>query len=156
MAVNPVIRLPIAGGPPGPILADTAKLPPNFVVRRISSDGRWVLGTTLDPKVPGATIAVLPISGGAPIRTFPYASSGFPPLAGGFGWAPADRAVEAALLRDGAVNLWRFPMDGSPPRQITAFTSDQIVNFAWSRDARMLAMSRVSESADVVLITQQP
>jgi Tol biopolymer transport system component len=106
--------------------------------------------------VPGATIAVLPVSGGATIRTFPYASSGFPPVRGGFGWAPGDQAVEALLQRGGAVNLWRFPIDGSPPRQITAFTSDQIVNFAWSRDGKMLAMSRSSESADVVLITRQP
>ena len=64
--------------------------------------------------------------------------------------------MEALLLRDGAVNVWRYPLDGTPPRQLTAFTSGRILGFAWSRDGRTLVMSRGSESADVVLITNRP
>ena len=64
--------------------------------------------------------------------------------------------MEALLLRDGAVNVWRYPLDGTPPRQLTAFTSGRILGFAMSRDGRTLAMSRGSESADVVLITNRP
>jgi Tol biopolymer transport system component len=156
LSVNPVQRMALSGGPAVPMLADPAVLPPHFALRSISHDGRYGLGTTADPKVSGATMIVLPMEGGRPIRTFPYESAAFPPAVGGFGWAPDDQAVEALLLRDGAVNLWRYPLDGTPPRQLTTFTSDRIYQFAWARDGRMLAMSRGNESADVVLITPQP
>ena len=49
--------------------------------------------------------------------------------------------------------LWRLPLDGSAPRPVTTFTSEQILNYRWSRDGKTLAMSRGTLSADVVLIT---
>ena len=39
-----------------------------------------------------------------------------------------------------------------PPRPVTTFTSEQIMNYRWSRDGKTLAMSRGTYSADVVLI----
>ena len=67
-------------------------------------------------------------------------------------WAPDGRAFEDLVVRDGASNLWRFPLDGSAPRAVTTFTSEQIIAYRWSRDGKTLAMSRGTYSADVVLI----
>jgi hypothetical protein len=50
------------------------------------------------------------------------------------------------------MNLWTLPLDGGPPRKITAFVSDQIIHYAWSRDGKQLLLTRGKESSDVVLI----
>jgi len=36
---------------------------------------------------------------------------------------------------------------------VTTFTSEQIMNYRWSRDGKTLALSRGTYSTDVVLIT---
>jgi Tol biopolymer transport system component len=100
---------------------------------------------------PAGGLAVVAIDGTAPIRTFAYTYT----PGEGFGgtWAPDGRAFEDLVYRDGATNLWRFPLDGSPPRAVTAFASDQILNYRWSRDGKTLVMSRGTRSSDLVLIT---
>jgi hypothetical protein len=103
----------------------------------------------VDP--PNAGMAVVPIDGTAPARRFPYAYT----PGEGFGgtWAPGGIAFENLVFRDGATNLWRFPLDGSAPRPVTAFASEQILNYRWSPDGKTLALSRGTLSTDVVLIT---
>ena len=56
------------------------------------------------------------------------------------------------MLKDGTTNVWRFPLDGSAPRPVTTFTSEHVINYRWSRDGKMLALSRGTYSTDVVLI----
>jgi hypothetical protein len=43
------------------------------------------------------------------------------------------------------------PLDGSPPYQLTHFTGRSIVDFAWSRDGKQLAVARASTTNDIVL-----
>ena len=44
------------------------------------------------------------------------------------------------------------PLDGSAPRQITHFTDGRsIVDFAWSRDGKHLAIARTTVTNDIVL-----
>ena len=93
-------------------------------------------------------MAVVPLDGPGPVRKFPYNHT--PGLGFGPGWAPGGHAIEDLVFRDKATNLWRFPLDGSAPRPVTTFTSEQIMNYRWSRDGKMLAMSRGTQSADVV------
>jgi len=68
-------------------------------------------------------------------------------------WAPAGDAVEYALTRSGVTNIWRQKLGGGTPKQITNFESGQIFDFAWSHDGSQLALTRGSESSDVVLIS---
>jgi eukaryotic-like serine/threonine-protein kinase len=50
-------------------------------------------------------------------------------------------------------NIWSQPIKGGPLRQITHFDdSRQIVNFAWSRDGKRLAVARATVTNDVVLL----
>ena len=44
-------------------------------------------------------------------------------------WAPDSRALLHAVTREGVSNIWRLPLDGSAPTQITNFKSDTISFF---------------------------
>ena len=117
-------RVPLAGGPRTRLFADPSRLPPRFDLRSVSPDERWALGRYVAPPITG--IAVVPLDGAGPVRTFPHSHI---PIEGiGGTWAPDGRAFEDLVFRDGAANLWRFPLDGSPPRAVTTFTSERILS----------------------------
>ena len=44
------------------------------------------------------------------------------------------------------------PIDGSAPRQLTAFTQPSIASFVWSPDGTQLAFTRQVVSSDIVLL----
>jgi len=67
-------------------------------------------------------------------------------------WARDGRSVYYIALTNGVSNIWRQPVDGSPPAQVTQFTTGHIFNFAYSSDGEQLALSRGSLDSDVVLI----
>ena len=145
-------RVPLGGGPREPLFPDsTRRQPPGFGLSQVAPDERSAVGFYTDPLSSG--LAVVPLDGSGPVRKFPSN------LARGWGfgatWAPGGRAIEDLVYRDGASNLWRFPLDGSAPRPVTTFTSEEILNYRWSRDGKTLAMSRGTLTADVVLITSE-
>jgi len=47
-------------------------------------------------------------------------------------------------------------MNGTPPKQLTDFTSERIFWFAFSRDGKQLALSRGTQTSDVILINFKP
>lgn len=49
-------------------------------------------------------------------------------------------------------NLWRQPLDGSPPQQLTHFAEHFVGNFALSADGHQLALSRGQHFIDIVSI----
>jgi Tol biopolymer transport system component/predicted Ser/Thr protein kinase len=67
-------------------------------------------------------------------------------------WSPDGKAIDYAVSRNGVENIWRQPVAGGAPKQITHFTSSQIFNHVWSTDGKLLAMVRGSRSADIVLL----
>jgi hypothetical protein len=71
-------------------------------------------------------------------------------------WTADSRAL--LLLRDidGVSNIWRQPLDGGPPEQMTQFTAGHIFSFAYSVDGKRLAIARGSMTSDVVLVTNVP
>ena len=142
-------RVPLAGGAREPVFADSARLPRRFDLRNVSADERFAVGIYTEPQ--GSGMAVVPIDGQGPVRRFPYTYT--PGVGFGTSWAPGGQAVEDLVFRDGATNLWRFPLDGSPPKAVTTFTSEHILDYRWSPDGKTLALSRGTMSLDVVLIT---
>lgn len=62
------------------------------------------------------------------------------------------RALDVALLDSIAGNVWRLPLDGGPPVQLTNFSSDELRSFDWSWDGKLLACLRGGWRGDVVLI----
>jgi Tol biopolymer transport system component len=69
-------------------------------------------------------------------------------------WTPDGTTLTYGLWNgpDTPVNLWSQSLSGGPPRQITRFP-DEIVAYAWSPDGKQLALTRFTQSRDVVLIS---
>ena len=54
--------------------------------------------------------------------------------------------------RTGVQNIWRQPIDGSAPTQITDFKSGRIMNFTWTADGKELFLVRGNTNNDLILI----
>jgi eukaryotic-like serine/threonine-protein kinase len=65
------------------------------------------------------------------------------------------KAVVYTVHENGVENLWQQPLDGSPGKQLTSFTSERIEDFQWSFDGSKLAMVRGHNDSDVVLMREQ-
>ncbi len=151
-----LVKVPITGAKPPEVLAQDF----NFEIGsayplRISPDGKRIMYLASpheNPASPSASkpyqLKVIPSDGGADLYKFDWPASANAPR-----WAPAGDAVEYALTRNGVSNIWRQKLGGGAPKQITNFESGLIFDFDWSHDGRQLALTRGSESSDVILIS---
>lgn len=113
---------------------------------RISPDGKSILvGDASKPNV-----SIVPAGGGQPIRNFDRVSELGDP--GVVEWSADGAALFYVKSAGGVSNIWRRPLDGGEPKQLTAFTSQRITSFALSRDGKRLAVARGATNSDVVLI----
>ena len=70
----------------------------------------------------------------------------------GFAFLPDGKSV-AYVVREKAVdNLWARPVDGSPSRPLTHFTSESIYAFRYSPDGTKIAIERGHVESDAVLL----
>ena len=115
-----------------------------------SPDGKFLAGAQLAPGGTAWQIAIIPVDGSSVVKWIPQPSH--INIAASLSWSPDSRAVLAKSDQGGVGNLWSFPIDGGAPKQVTTFTSNQISNFAMSRDGKRLAVSRGYSNLDVVLI----
>jgi Tol biopolymer transport system component len=93
-------------------------------------------------------LQVVAFDGGTLMHQFDWPASAWHPR-----WAPRGEAIEYVLTQNGVSNIWQQRLTGGPPKQMTHFDSGEIFDFEWSRDGRQLALTRGSESSDVVLIS---
>ncbi|MGH9874434.1 MAG: protein kinase domain-containing protein, partial [Pyrinomonadaceae bacterium] len=149
-----IFRVPIDGGSPVTLIPKGDLRYP-----QVSPDGNSLAYFFEDEQTKRPKIAVIEFEGGAPVKTFDlpvstattfYESSFYH----GFHWSPDGRALVYVNTLSGVSNLWRQPLDGNAPKQITNFKSDLIYNFAYSQDGRTLAFSRGSHTRDAVLISE--
>jgi dipeptidyl aminopeptidase/acylaminoacyl peptidase len=102
----------------------------------------------LDAKDPYQWAMIIPTAGGEPKKLkMPVPGSGVE----AFKWAPDGKSILYARNENGVGNIWSAPIDGKPPRKLTAFDSDGIFAFDVSVDNR-LVISRGTLVRDVVLI----
>jgi hypothetical protein len=73
---------------------------------------------------------------------------------GGVRFTPDGKGVAYPIHENGVDNIWIQPFDGSPGRQITNFTSQQITSFHWSPDGKNLGVLRGHSESDVVLLQE--
>jgi len=71
---------------------------------------------------------------------------------GPYRFTPDGKAVVYNVREKGVDNLWLQPLDGSPYRQLTHFTSERIAQFAFSPDGSQLALERGHTESDAVLL----
>jgi len=67
-------------------------------------------------------------------------------------FTPDGKALVYAIRENGVDNLWEQPLNGSPGRQITFFTKEQIRVWHFSPDGKSLAMIRGHVESDAVLL----
>jgi serine/threonine protein kinase/Tol biopolymer transport system component len=135
-------KVGIDGGQPTEI---TDKYSDNPV---FSPDGKQIACLYLPQPAGSQTLAVLPSQGGEPIKTLPFTG----PITN-LRWTVDGRALVYGMTRNGVTNLWAQPIDGSAPTQLTNFASERIFSFDFSRDGKQVALSRGTQTSDVVLIS---
>lgn len=95
-------------------------------------------------------LAIFGIEDGKLIKTFDLVSN---KQLTNLHWTSDGKAVDYTAQVALVSNIWRQPLDGSKPRQITHFKSELIFGFAWSSDGKHLALTRGHWEDNVVLMT---
>jgi Tol biopolymer transport system component len=135
-----VWKVQMEGGAPMRLTNKTASHPV------VSPDGTLIACKYLDEQKSSKwQVAVIPISGGEPVKTFelPY---------GIIRWAPDGKSLTYFDTRDGVSNLWAQPLDGGRPKRLTDFSAERITIFDWSRDGSLIGLIRVSDINDLALL----
>ncbi|MGE5112640.1 MAG: protein kinase domain-containing protein, partial [Acidobacteriaceae bacterium] len=69
-------------------------------------------------------------------------------------WSPDGKAIQYAITRERAGNIWEQPLTGGPPRQVTHFPPGMnIYGFDWSPDGKQLALIRGTVTSNVVMLS---
>jgi DNA-binding winged helix-turn-helix (wHTH) protein/Tol biopolymer transport system component len=131
-------RIPAEGGPPE-ILADEYCGVPYY-----SNNGRFI-SCSSDGK-----IRILSAETGQLVSEL-IAEGDFLTNSGAR-WSPDDAFLVYRVVKNGATNLWRQPMAGGSPRQLTRFPKGDIYNFSYASDGKKLYLSRGTHIRNAVLI----
>ena len=116
---------------------------------RISPDGKRIAYTAYDVKTFQKRLYIATIEDGSfgkVEREIEYN------LINQYAWAPDSQALTVLTNRSGVQNIWRQPIDGSTPTQITDFKSGRIMNFTWTADGKELFLVRGNTNNDLILI----
>ncbi len=138
-------KMPIAGGEPQQVFDQTASW------ASISPDGKLIAVRYFDEQKNINRIAIIPFAGGAQIKTLEVSVT-YRDV--GLGWSNDSRSIIYADARDNADNIWSVSLDGGPPKQLTKFESGLIFAFQTSRDGKQIALSRGTQTDDVILIRE--
>jgi serine/threonine protein kinase len=134
-------KVSIDGGAAVQLTEDTAENP------EVSPDGKLIACQYREQANSPWRYAIIPFEGGKPLKVFDL-----PKATTKFRWSLDGRSLTYDETRGGVSNIWSFPLDGSPPKQLTDFKTDQIYNFKWSDDGKQLVLARGTTTSDVVLI----
>ncbi len=113
---------------------------------KVSPDGKLIACEYSEAASGTWRYAIIPFEGGEPIKIFDL------PGRDRFRWSTDSRSLIYNDTRDGVGNIWSFPLDGSPPKQVTNFKTELIYNFDLSADGKKLVVARGTTTSDVVLI----
>ncbi len=97
-----------------------------------------------------ATLAVMSIDGGAPVKSFeviPFSFHHRPAR-----WTPDGKGLVFKKTENQIGNLWQQQLTGGPPRKISDFKSDVIFNHAFSSDGKRLIVSRGKFAVNTVVL----
>jgi eukaryotic-like serine/threonine-protein kinase len=114
----------------------------------VAPDGKTVALGTYDFKAQKPNISLVEADSGKTLRTLEYD----PRHNGVIRFSPDGKGVVYPIRERGVDNLWLQPLDGSPGRQLTNFTSLKIYSYHWSFDGKSLALVRGDSPSDLALI----
>jgi Tol biopolymer transport system component len=120
---------------------------------QVSADGKTLVyaAQLIDSQTKEAAlkVALLNLYGSSPPRFLDA-----PKLSGGVHFVDEGKSVAYAVRDNGVDNLWVQPLDGSPGHAITNFKSEEIAQPHWSPDGKSIAMVRLHNDSDVVLLQE--
>lgn len=96
-------------------------------------------------------VALVSFASGVPIKTLD-----FPPATSGtlMRWSRDSHSLFYIDRNQRGTNIWRLPLDGSPPKPVTDFKNEQIWSFDVSRDGKQFIIARGTINSDAVLISE--
>lgn len=142
-----ILKLAAEGGNPQPVTVKIAQQP------AVSYDGTQLAFYYRDAQVNSQwKIMVSRFDGGQPVHEFALPES-VDPSDPGLRWKSDGRALTYVATVDGVSNVWKQPLDGGAPQQITHFNDQQIFSFGWSADGQQLACIRGRKRGSAVLLT---
>ncbi len=134
-------KIPVGGGTPVPISHPQARNP------AVSPDGRSVACQVRENYDGRWRVAILSLSDGSLDREFPQL-----PTDSVVRWSPDGRSLDYIDDKSGLSNIWRQPLNGGRPRQLTRlFSKEQLQDFAWSENGDKLAYIQGHAKSDVIL-----
>jgi len=132
-------KVPIEGGDPVRVIEGNANVPV------VSPDGKTI--AYLDsPEGHTPRVTIIAFAGGPAIKTFDI------PRANTLRWTPDSREILFSKREGGVSNIWRQPLSGGKPIQVTRFNSDEIWSFDLSRDGSQIVLTHGRIDSDVMLI----
>jgi serine/threonine protein kinase/Tol biopolymer transport system component len=123
----------------------------------VSPDGKLIACLSSTPQSSQPKVVILPLEGSTPVKTIESKYVIDNNATGPLRWTPDGRALIYVDARQGGANLWRMPLDSSPPQPVTHFDDvrpEKIWSFDLSRDGKQLVIARGSQNADVVMFTE--
>lgn len=117
----------------------------------VSPDGKHI--ACIQRVVGGTpTLAIMHFADGHPVKTISLPKTA---LSVNLRWLPDSSGIAYVDHRNGVSNIWVQPLDGSAPRQLTTFESDQINGFDISRDGAHMVCSRAVFHYKLVVVRNQ-
>jgi serine/threonine protein kinase len=141
-----LMRMPVEGGKAEKFY-DAPGL--SVFMPRISPDGKRIAYTAYDVKTFQKKLYIATLEGGAFGNVEQEIEYN---LINQYAWSPDSKALTVLTNRTGVQNIWRQPIDGSAPTQITDFKSGRIMNFTWTADGKELFLVRGNTNNDLILI----
>jgi Tol biopolymer transport system component len=140
---NTLWRVSTVCGPSVQLTLDSMAIKPV-----VSPDGTMIACVYRADEADKWKIAVLSSAGGAPLKSFalPY------PYNQVIRWTRDSQSLIYVDRCEGVHNLWRQPLDGTAPTQISNFTEDAIFYYDWLSDDEQLVVSRGARTRDIVLV----
>jgi Tol biopolymer transport system component len=137
-------RVSIDGGEPTQISHQPSSIP------TISPDGKQIACIHFpgkDPRFSSAFLAVTKADGAGGFTIFQQTSGRGTTLA----WSPDGSAIDFVMMVKGVQNIWRQPLNGASPVQITHFVRNDVIHFSRSHDGRLLC-TRANATRTTIMI----
>jgi serine/threonine protein kinase len=160
-----LMRVPLEGGRPEAVPG--SKVPNSYEdlgTIDFSPDGKRLvlIAPTFDAATQNTKLIIAIVKLDASPDAVPYLLNPDPRISAGINastvytggprFSPDGKALVYDIREKGVGNLWMQPLDGSPGRQLTNFTSEQINAFRWSPDGKTLAITQEHDTSDVVVL----
>ena len=116
----------------------------------VSPDGRSIAFELGSGPRESSKLGIISIDGGDPMRVLDLPEV---IASRNFRWANDGSGFVFVRNIDNTFNIWLQPLDGGTPTRITEFESERIYRFDLARTTGEFALSRGTESSDVVVIS---